>query len=379
MKRYAFVDWYRGLACVLMFQTHAYGSWVAGPYRDTPFFAASQYLGGFPARLFLMLAGVSLMLRMDGDRRRGVPVRQAQNAAAMRGLEVLGLGLLFRLTEWVLGLPSLRYLDHILQVDILNCIGASLVLSSYLVSPRDLEQGRVPWRPALLALVMVFVTPAVQRYAHLPWPPRFPTSYVAGPKPMAAFPLFPWMAYTLTGCVAGAYWIRAIREGRGPQAMWLTAGLGAVMAIAGQVANRSPISLYHFGPLSNVLTSPVAYFFRTGVCLLGAALAYAVTAWLPETAVETKKDTKVATKKDTRVRLFPLRQLGRTSLLVYWVHVELVYGHLSDPIKGRLGIASASVLLVLLTGLMLALSYWRTERYGKRAAVAAPAIAMGHD
>ena len=66
----------------------------------------------------------------------------------------------------------------------------------------------------------------------------------------------------------------------------------------------------------------------------------------------------------------PLRQLGRTSLLVYWVHIELVYGHLSDPIKGRLGLLWASLLLVVLSALMVALSYWRTERYGRRPTIA---------
>src|SRR5262249_31452934 len=81
------------------------------------------------------------------------------------------------------------------------------------------------------------------------------------------------------------------------------------------------------------------------MCLLGVGLAY------------------VATRSAPPERFSPLRQLGRTSLFVYWIHVELVYGHASDAIRHKLGLGWASVLLVLLTLAMLALSWWRTERF----------------
>ena len=56
-----------------------------------------------------------------------------------------------------------------------------------------------------------------------------------------------------------------------------------------------------------------------------------------------------------------LRQLGRTSLLVYWVHIEIVYGVIVAPgLRGRLGIPEASLALALLTLAMLALSRLRT-------------------
>ncbi len=332
-----------------MFQTHAFDSWTAAAFRHTWFFDVSRHLGGFPARVFLLLAGVSLMLRFDGDRRRGVPEALSRRGAALRGLEVLALGYAFRFTEWVLGLPSLRYVENIFRVDILNCIGMSLILSAYVASPKDLDERRVPWRPLGLLLFLIFLTPTVERYAQLSWTPRFLTSYLAGPKPMAFFPLFPWMAYTLTGCVAGTFWLRASRAGRSGTAMAITLALGVAMAVFGQIGNRAHFSLYHFGVLSGVLTSPIAYLYRTGVCLAGAALAYGVTQIIPHEWFS------------------PLRQLGRTSLLVYWVHIELVYGHLSDPIKGRLNLYWSSGLLVVLMVLMVALSRWRTERFGKPA------------
>ena len=46
----------RGLACVLMFQTHCYDSWLGGDARKGEFLKDSQRLGTLPAPLFLFLA-----------------------------------------------------------------------------------------------------------------------------------------------------------------------------------------------------------------------------------------------------------------------------------------------------------------------------------
>ena len=58
----------------------------------------------------------------------------------------------------------------------------------------------------------------------------------------------------------------------------------------------------------------------------------------------------------------PLRQLGRTSLLVYWVHVEVVYGFMTRWARMRLRLVDATFALALLIAAMLALSLWHTAR-----------------
>jgi hypothetical protein len=70
-------------------------------------------------------------------------------------------------------------------------------------------------------------------------------------------------------------------------------------------------------------------------------------------------------------RYSALCQLGKTSLLVYWVHVELVYGLLFGRLHHKLGMAEASVGLVLMTAAMLGLSvlrtkYWRGLRWRRK-------------
>jgi hypothetical protein len=53
--------------------------------------------------------------------------------------------------------------------------------------------------------------------------------------------------------------------------------------------------------------------------------------------------------------------IGTTSLLVYWAHVEFVYGRLSIVPKERSSIAAASLGLLVILAAMLALSVLRTS------------------
>jgi hypothetical protein len=52
----------------------------------------------------------------------------------------------------------------------------------------------------------------------------------------------------------------------------------------------------------------------------------------------------------------PLLQFGHTSLFVYWVHVELAYGVLASPVRGRLPLAWSYVGFLVFTAAMLAAS-----------------------
>ena len=57
-------------------------------------------------------------------------------------------------------------------------------------------------------------------------------------------------------------------------------------------------------------------------------------------------------------------QFGQASLLVYWVHIEFVYGRVSILHKRAQGIGMASVGLVVIFFAMLALAYVRTHWKG---------------
>jgi len=347
--RFAWIDWYRGLACILMFQTHAYDAWTREPYRQGAYWdLARMQLGGFPARMFLMLAGVSLMLRYSGDARRGISGWPARRGAILRGLEVLGYGLAFRLAEWLLGGAHRKDLPDLLKVDILNCIGVSLVLTALLIGVEHLKGRRLPLLAGFATLAVVFLTPLIQRWPFPPWLPAALTAYFWDATPLGTFPQLPFVAYTLSGAVVGSLWLRAAAKGRLGWTLAITTAAGAILAVLIQWGNSRGYALFRPTPTVSIPAFPSSYGYRLGMCLVFAGASYAWTSLRPQT------------------RFSPLRTLGQASLLVYVVHVEMVYGRLTWSLHHRLHPVVVTLLIVALSLLMIALAWVRVEIVGKR-------------
>src|ERR1700730_11868413 len=101
--RLAYIDWIRGFACLTMFQTHCYDSWLRGAAREGELYKVSQQVGTLPAPLFLFLVGVSCGLVTDKLRRKGIGSDEIARATILRGGAIFLLGLLFRMQEYLLG------------------------------------------------------------------------------------------------------------------------------------------------------------------------------------------------------------------------------------------------------------------------------------
>src|SRR5216117_3155513 len=128
MKRIAYIDWMRGLACVLMFQTHCYDSWLSPAARKSSSLIIWSQLGGtLPAPLFIFLSGISFALVTEKLREKNFDRGTIARATILRGAEVYALGLLFRIQEFVLGLPHSPWTD-LLRVDVLNILGLCMML-----------------------------------------------------------------------------------------------------------------------------------------------------------------------------------------------------------------------------------------------------------
>src|SRR6266436_9737008 len=139
-RRLAYIDWMRGLACVLMFETHCYDSWLSAEAKKTEFFRYSQMGGTLPAPLFIFLAGVSVALVTEKLRGKGIARGAIAKQVMGRGAEVFGLGILFRVQEFILGIPISPWTD-LLRVDVLNILGLSMILLGVLCWLTSFEVG----------------------------------------------------------------------------------------------------------------------------------------------------------------------------------------------------------------------------------------------
>ena len=132
-RRIDAVDWFRGLAVVLMIQTHLYDAWTSPAGKATAAYAWTRYLGGLPSRLFLLLVGVSMAIKFEAQIARKVPRATMVWGGIKRGLEIVVLAYLFRIQEYILGGGT--HWQDLCRVDILNCIGASMVFTAVIAAP----------------------------------------------------------------------------------------------------------------------------------------------------------------------------------------------------------------------------------------------------
>src|SRR5262245_23300726 len=101
--RLHYLDWMRGLAVVLMIETHVFDSFLAEKYRTSEWFWLSQFLGGMPAPMFLFLLGISFALVLDRLHEKGASGRQVIEKVVRRSGWILFLAYAFRLqqaAEW---------------------------------------------------------------------------------------------------------------------------------------------------------------------------------------------------------------------------------------------------------------------------------------
>lgn len=354
-SRLAYIDWMRGLACVLMFQTHCYDSWLSPAARQSRFFMYSQLGGTFPAPLFLFLAGISFALVTEKLRQKGVPAGEVARTTIIRGAEIFGYGLLFRLQEFILGWGWSPKTD-LLRVDILNTIGVSMMLMGVVCWMAGAWSLRLPRIRIVLvaggvALLISLLTPliwTIWRPRWLPWPIE---SYLDGVHNLGApqswlFPIFPWAGFAFAGLAVGfvlqSEWSRT-REAPAFAAL----GVGGIVLVElSRWLDAQPRQVY---PVYDYWrTSPSFFLIRVGMLLMILAASYAWCRWGPG-----------------QWRFSPLILLGQASLLVYWVHIEFVYGRLSILHKHRVGIGAASVGLAVIFLAMLALAWWRTRTKGR--------------
>jgi uncharacterized membrane protein len=356
--RLAYIDWMRGLACVLMFQTHAYDSWLGGAARQSRFFMYSQLGGTFPAPLFLFLAGISFALVTEKLRRKNQTPAQIAGFTIRRGAEVFGFGLLLRLQEYVIAWGWSRKSD-LLRVDILNTIGLSMMLMGVLCwiilrisyaparEPQSSVNGTLIATPVIVAAAISLLTPLLWttwRPDFLPWPIE---SYINGVHNLGVpqswlFPVFPWAGFAFAGLSIGfvlqSGWAHAHES-----SVFLGLGVGGFgMIELSRWLDARPFQLY---PVYDYWhTSPDFFLIRVGMLLVILAAAYAWCKW-----------------GAAQWGFSPLIQLGQASLLVYWVHLEFVYGRLSIVPKRAVGIRTASFGLLIITLAMVALAYVRTH------------------
>ena len=330
-RRQAYIDWTRGLAVLVMIQAHTFDAWTRMSSRGSTAYAYSVILAGFAAPLFLWLAGLSIPMAAASGVRRGRSRREAAAGVCRRGLEIFILAYVFRLQAFLLS-PGANPIT-LFRVDILNIMGPAIVAAGLVWMLSESPMVLVALF-SMLATAVTMVTPLVRTAGIVDALPTWVQWYVRPAADNTTFTSFPWVGFVFAGAAVGVL-LSAVREQRAQRHLLAGVGLiGAVVIGAGFYAASLP-SIY--AQSSFWTTSPTYFAIRVGILMTVLALVFVV-------------DQLVTTPG---LALEMLGRMGRSSLFVYWVHVELVYGYATWALRRHLPLWGTGIAYALFTLLML--------------------------
>jgi uncharacterized membrane protein len=314
-----------------MIEAHVLDAWTLRSERGTLAFGYLNVLGGLAAPLFLWLAGFSLVLAAEQRSTRTGDRTSAGRALMRRGLEIFALAFIFRAQAFIVS-PG-NPLVSLLRVDILNIMGPAMVGAALLWQLAPGVRSTAAACGAVATLIAL-ATPLVRT---MPWVERLPPAvqwYITPTGSHSTFTLFPWAGFVFAGAALGALFSTSHRSREG-RALGRLALAGALIAVLSYAASMRP-SIY---PASSFWTTSPTYFgLRVGGLMMSLGVLFALGPIAA--AVPAPFDM--------------LARLGRHSLFVYWIHVELVYGYATARLHHRLPLSVNTVAYVAFAGLM----YW---------------------
>ena len=305
-SRLAFIDWLRGFSILFMIETHVFNSLLKPFLKEEGWFHLLNFFNGLVAPSFLFVSGWAFVVAST----RKLEDLHKFGPAFWQQLKRIGL-------IWILGytlhLPgfafsALRRADNaaawqtVLQVDILHCIAAGLLLLFIIrMLVRSEEQfGRVLW---LGVFLVVLVTPWVWASKWLERLPSAVSGYWAE-RPHTLFPQFPWLGFLLLGGACATAHSRADNVGKTPSFMHRTAMLGMVLIALGYVFARYGFP-WPYGS-SSIRAHPVFFALRAGYVFL-----WVWVCWQLQNHPEIPSGW--------------IMTLSRESLLVYVAHIVFLY------------------------------------------------------
>jgi uncharacterized membrane protein len=333
-RRVIFIDLARALAVVLMVAGHTSSALLHSDYRSGPWFDAWNFQRGLTSALFLLLAGFAFSVATT----RHWTTHVALSAAFFKRVRRFAL---FVLLGYSLHFPVPHYSElpgttpaqwqSFVAVDVLQLIGVTLIAIQVLVL---VTQTRRVFMLAsfLVAAIVIAVSPTMWR---TDWTALVPLPIAAylSPATGSLFPLFPWAAYVFVGAGAGQIYARWGAANLLSFASWGMLLPGAALIAAGLA-------------LSSQIPSDVA--LRTGVCFLVLSL----------TAIVSRHISQLP---------HVFGAVAQESLVVYFVHLCIVYGSIWNPGLARFYGMSlslpATILMVVAVVLAMIGLAWQWNRF----------------
>lgn len=344
--RVIFIDLARALAVVFMLYGHTIDALLSPDYRVGTWYSVWLFQRGLTSSLFLLLSGFAFSIATSRHWALHLHFSPAFWARTRRFvvLILLGYGLHFPMGRFIdLPWASAPQWTSFLAVDILQLIGVTFIGVQVLAMA---TRSRHVFAASALVLmaVIVAVSPLAWSADWAGWLPRGVAAYLYPLQGtlLPLFPLFPWSAFILFGVGLGQVYARWESARLGTYANVVLLAPGLLLLLLSELLRVPPASVWWTGIGSTI---PMEFAMRAGSCLvIMAAIAHA-SRWV------------------TRLP-HVFRAVAQETLVIYFVHLCLVYGSVWSPglwqfYQQSLGPMATAAFVLLIVGSMVALAwYW---------------------
>lgn len=301
-KRLFFIDIIRAFAILMMLQGHFIDTLLDPIYRDESFISYKiwSYFRGITAPTFFTISGLIftfLLLKAKVKGKESLRMRKG----ALRGLFLIFVGYLIRIPilQWFTG----SFDTYFLIVDVLQCIGISLILiiGLYLLSLKNLRLFSLV---LLLFGVIIFITEPLYRTVSLDNIPVVFSNYIS-PNNGSIFTIIPWFGYVaFGGFIATLFHKRLNKKHFKTKMIFGFSFIGVILILYSsfilcEVAKITNIKLFLDAASFNYL------FTRLGNVFLYFAFFYSL---------------------ENHLKIPLLLKIGQKTLSIYVIHFIIIYG-----------------------------------------------------
>jgi len=311
--RIIFIDLIRAFAVFQMVQGHTISALLSDSSRnpDNLIYAVWYFMRGMTAPIFMFTAGTVFTYLF-----RLVKEPFNKNVRVVKGIK---RGLLLILLGYLLRYPTWTVVDFsdvsgyawntFFAVDVLHLIGWGLFALLFLFYISEKTNLNDYVLLSLSALLIFIVSPLIYTVDWNNLLPRFLAGYFYEGSG-SIFPLFPWVGYVIAGGVLGSYLAKNPMVFKSIKFSIYLAVIGIAFIVASFAVEQISGLLNNMAEDNSASTSLI--FLRIGfVLLLNSIVSF------------------ISIKADSIPKFIIL--IGRNTLLIYVVHLVIIYGSAWNP------------------------------------------------
>lgn len=351
--RYISADLLRGLVIIIMIEVHVFNAFLLPELRQAGWFSVLNFINGLVAPSFLFVSGFAFQVSSGGKLDEMRKLGKAFWKKMMRISQIIIIGYALHLPFYsftkIINESTPQLIQSFFAVDVLQCIGFGLL---FLFITRLLIKSDKAYHYFLIVslVVVTLISPVLWKIDFNQYVHPLVGNYFNRLNG-SLFPVFPWLNFLLAGGIFAKYFVDARERNEEEKFIKNIAIAGLIVLLFGH--------LFYSGlfpkTLTSILPNPIFFLQRLGYIFV---LFY--ICWI----VDRKTNAKNSFVMDA----------SRESLLVYWLHLIIIYGAFwgGNSLANKIGMTmnvieaiGATIMLIALMILTAKIWGWAKKKYPK--------------